>query len=120
MRPIAILAACILGAQGCSASPTVLEFEKIQSPEEQRAIAEYYRNEAAVFRQKASGMAGRVAAYRQLFGEDSEWVSGARLLSEYYEQEARERERLADQYQSSMKGRVSSSVLSREGQPTRK
>ena len=31
--------------------------------------------------------------------EESEWVSGARALGEFYQQKARERERLADQYQ---------------------
>ena len=51
-----------------------------------------------MFRQKADETAERAAAYGQLFGEESEWVSGARLLGEFYRQEARERERLAEQY----------------------
>jgi hypothetical protein len=97
MRLIVLFAVCMFGVQSCSASPTVLDFYTVQSPEEQRAIGEYYRQEAVIFRQRADEMAERITAYRQLFGEDSEWVSGARLLSEYYQQEARERERLAEQ-----------------------
>ena len=53
-----------------------------------------------MFQQKADEMAERATAYRQLFGEESEWVSGARLLGEYYRQEARDRDRLAKEYDS--------------------
>lgn len=101
MRAVVMLVVCIAGLQGCSASPTVPDFYSLGSIEEQRTIGEYYRSEAAQFRQRADEMAERATAYRELFGEESEWVSGARALGEYYQREARERERLAEQYQSS-------------------
>lgn len=100
-RAIAVFVVCTPGLQSCSASPTVPDFYGVGTTEEQRTIGEYYRSEAAMFRQRADEMTERVTAYRQLFGEESEWVSGARALGEYYQREARERERLAEQYQSS-------------------
>ena len=102
-----ILAVCMVGVQSCSASPTVPDFYSVGSIEEQRTIGEYYRSEAAQFRQRADEMTERATAYRQLFGEESEWVSGARALGEYYQREARERERLAEQYTLSSDGSVS-------------
>ena len=100
LRLIVLVAVCMAGIQSCSASPTVPDFFSVQSTEDQRKISEYYRREATMFRQKADETAERAAAYGQLFGEESEWVSGARALGEFYQQKARERERLADQYQS--------------------
>jgi hypothetical protein len=100
MRLIVLVAVCIPSIQSCSASPTVPDFYGVGPADEQSTIGEYYRQEAAVFRQRANVMAERATAYRQLFGEESEWVSGARALGEFYQQKARERERLADQYQS--------------------
>jgi hypothetical protein len=110
MRAIAMFVVCISGLQSCSASPTVHDFYAVGSTEEQRIIGEYYRSEAAMFRQKADQMDERVRAYRQLFGEESEWVSGARALGEYYLGRAQERERLAEQYQSSSDGLVPQGV----------
>jgi hypothetical protein len=85
IRTIVIFVVCISGLQSCTASPTVPDFYSVGSTEEQRTIGEYYRSEAAMFRQKADQMDERVRAYRQLFGEESEWVSGARALGEYYQ-----------------------------------
>jgi hypothetical protein len=100
MRMLALFVVCLSGLQSCSATPTVPDFFTVGSLEEQRAISHYYRSEAAQFRQRSQEMAERASAYRELFGEESEWVSGARALGEYYEREAGERERLAEQYQS--------------------
>lgn len=108
MRTLALLVVCLSGLHSCSASPTVPDFFEVGSIEEQRTIAQYYRSEAAQFRQRAHDMAERASTYRELFGEESEWVSGARALGEYYEREARERERLAQQYQSFSDGRIPS------------
>ena len=100
MRLIVLVAVCIPSIQSCSASPTVPDFYGVGPADEQSTIGEYYRQEATVFRQRANVMAERATAYGQLFGEESEWVNGARLLGEFYQQNARERERLAEQYQS--------------------
>jgi hypothetical protein len=104
MRAIAMFAVCIPCLQSCSASPTVPDFYGVGSAEEQKTIAEHYRNEAAVFRQRADQVEAQVTTYRELFGEESEWVRGARALSEYYQRAAQERELLAEQYQSSAVG----------------
>jgi hypothetical protein len=101
MRMLVLFVVCLSGLQGCrSATPTVPDFFTVGSPEEQRTIGRYYQSEAAQFRQRAQEMAERASAYRELFGEESEWVTGARALGEYYEREAAERERMAQEYQS--------------------
>ncbi len=97
-RLVAVFAACMLDMQGCSASPKFSDFNAAETADERSTVAEFYRKEAIMFRQKADEMAERATAYRQLFGEESEWVSGARLLGEYYRQEARDRDRLATEY----------------------
>jgi hypothetical protein len=51
---------------------------------------------ARVSRQQAEALTHRAVVYEQLFGRESEWVSGTRLLAQFYEEEAREAERLAD------------------------
>lgn len=61
-------------------------------------IAEYYSHEAAALRQKAQEMSARAQVYELLFGVDSEWVKGTRLLAQFYEGEAEEHERLADEH----------------------
>ena len=99
LRLIVLVAVCMTGIQSCSASPTVPDFYGVGPADDQSTIGEYYRQEATVFRQRANVMAERATAYGQLFGEESEWVNGARLLGEFYQQNARERERLAEQYQ---------------------
>ena len=78
LRLIVLVAVCMASIQSCSASPTVPDFYGVGPADEQSTIGEYYRQEATVFRQRADVMAERATAYRQLFGEESEWVSGAR------------------------------------------
>lgn len=86
------------GLQGCSASPKQLDFNAPETTADRRALSEFYKKEAIMLRQKADEMAQRATAYRPLFGEESDWVAGARLLGEYYRQEAEDRQRLADEY----------------------
>ncbi len=95
-----VLITCMFNLHGCSASPKLLDFNAAETADERRAISEFYRKEAIMFRQKADEMQERATAYRPLFGEESDWVTGARLLGEYYQQEARDRQRLSDQYDS--------------------
>ena len=112
LRLIVLVSVCMTGIQSCSASPTVPDFYGVGPADEQSTIGEYYRQEATVFRQRANVMAERATAYGQLFGEESEWVNGARLLGEFYQQNARERERLAEQYQFPSDGRLNPPTLS--------
>ena len=46
-------------------------------------------------RELAEEQANRAALYERIFGPDSDWVSGARLLNQFYETSAREQERQA-------------------------
>lgn len=58
-------------------------------------IARFYSHEAAMLREKAELLKARAVLYAGLFGAESEWVTGTRLLAEFYEDAAKERERLA-------------------------
>ena len=50
--------------------------------QDQWRIAEYYSREAADFRQKAEELHTRMLIYARLFGAESEWVRGTRLLAQ--------------------------------------
>lgn len=115
LRLIMLVGISMWPGQSCSPSRVIPDFFSAQSPEGQRSIGEYYRKEAIMFRQKADETAERAAAYQQLFGEESDWVAGTRLLGQFYRQEAQERERLAEQYQFPSEERASSTVLPRKG-----
>lgn len=66
--------------------------------QDQRKIAAYYVLEAARLQQKAEELADRAAAYELLFGLDSDWVRGTRLLAQFYKETAKEQERMANQH----------------------
>jgi hypothetical protein len=93
---------------GCTGGSTaVLELGSQDSEQDHWAIASYYSREAAVSRQQAEEMTNRVAIYERLFGPESDWVAGTRLLVQFYEEEAREQERLADLHLELGRGRSS-------------
>ncbi len=81
---------------GCARASAPLDLSSSDPSQDQWKIASYYAREAALFRSRAEELADRVAVYERLFGPDSEWVTGAKLLVEYYRNAAEERERLAD------------------------
>jgi len=82
---------------GCAGgSGTVQDLASHDPGQDHWAIASYYSREAAVSRQQAEEMTNRLAVYERLFGPDSDWVAGTRLLVQFYEEEAREQDRLAD------------------------
>jgi hypothetical protein len=102
--PVILIAFLLLS--GCTGGSTaVLELGSQDSEQDHWAIASYYSREAAVSRQQAEEMANRVAVYERLFGPDSDWVAGTKLLVQFYEEEAREQERLADLHLELGKGR---------------
>ena len=86
---------CLLAAYGCTGPSVPLEMTSLDPSQDQWKIAQHYSHEAAGLRQKAEDFSNRALVYEQLFGRDSEWVAGARLLAQFYQEEARERERLA-------------------------
>lgn len=73
---------------GCVATSTPLDLTSLDPATDQRKIANYHRQDADFFRLKARELAERIAAYQSLFGGDSEWVNGARLLAQFYEDAA--------------------------------
>jgi hypothetical protein len=87
----------ILLVSGCTGgSRTVQDLTSHDPGQDHWAIASYYSREAAVSRQQAEDLTNRVAIYERLFGPESDWVAGTKLLVQFYEEEAREQERLAD------------------------
>ncbi|HJR77006.1 MAG TPA: hypothetical protein VJ805_08525 [Nitrospiraceae bacterium] len=72
-----------------------------------------------MFRQRADQVEAQATTYRELFGEESEWVSGARALGEYYLRAAQEREQLAEQYKSASDDVAPPAVSPRSDSPFR-
>jgi hypothetical protein len=87
-----------LVALGCARPSAPLDLSSPDPSQDQWKIASYYSREAVLLRLKADELAERVAVYERLFGPDSEWVAGTKLLVEFYRNAAQERERLADMH----------------------
>ena len=49
-------------------------------------------------RQQAEELTHRAMVYEGLFGRESEWVTGTRLLAQFYEEAAHEEEQLANRH----------------------
>ena len=80
---------------GCHKPAAPLNLNATAPAYEQSNIAGYHDNEAAFFRLKARELHQRMLVYWQLFGPDSDWVQGARILARFYEEAAQEQERLS-------------------------
>ena len=59
-------------------------------------MASFYVRKAMRFRELAGEQANRALVYQRVFGADSDWVSSARILSQFYENAANEQEREAN------------------------
>ena len=86
----------ILLATGCARPVAVDDLTMRDSNQNHWEIASLYTRQAAVFREKAEEQLNRIEVYKKLFGPDSEWVSGARLLAEFYQQQAQDWEKQAE------------------------
>jgi hypothetical protein len=95
-QPGLLVLLAMVTALGCVRAPAPLDLASSDPFQDQWKIAGYYRHEASLFRLKADELQQRVAVYERLFGADSEWVMGTRLLAQYYEEAAQEQERLAN------------------------
>jgi hypothetical protein len=84
---------------GCFASPAPLEVNSAATTQDHHVIADYYRREAHIMKLRAEEQRQRIAVYERLFGADSEWVSGARLLAQFYGQAAADYEQKAEAHQ---------------------
>ncbi|MBL8038518.1 MAG: hypothetical protein JSS38_08785 [Nitrospira sp.] len=92
----------------CTGAPMVpLEMTTLNPGDDHETIAHHYRHEAVRARQQADELANQAVVYEQLFGPESDWVSGARLLVKFYEEVAREQARLAEQHLKLGRGRSS-------------
>ncbi len=82
---------------GCSSGPTApLEMNTHNPNDDHQTIAHHYLNEARLSRQQVAELTNQVTVYEQLFGKESDWVSGTRLLVQFYQDVAREQDRLAE------------------------
>lgn len=93
-----LIVLCLLAAAGCAKPVAKIDTTSFGPSQDQMTIAGYYRDQAMVLREKAGAIAESAARYERLFGAESDWVSGARQLSEYYAVAAHDLERLADAY----------------------
>ncbi len=88
---------CVFAAAGCAESVVPIEdMTSFDPSQDQMAIAGSYRAEAVALKEKAAALAESVVRYEHLFGPQSDWVSGARQLSQYYVEVAQELERRAE------------------------
>jgi len=86
-------------AAGCAQPVQTVDTTSFGPSQDQRAIVGYYRAEAMVLKEKAAAIAESAVRYEQLFGPQSDWVSGARQLSQYYAVAAQDLERRAEAYE---------------------
>jgi hypothetical protein len=94
-----VLSALVLGfCAGCAAPDRQLDLLSFNTSIDQSRIARYYQNEAFRFRRQAENSDARAEMYERMFGPESDWVSGARLLAQSYRFAADDRDRLAQEH----------------------
>jgi len=81
---------------GCAEPVVMTDVTSFDPSQDQKAIAGYYREQAMAMREKAGAVAETAVRYKHLFGPQSDWVSGALQLSEYYAVAAQDLERRAE------------------------
>lgn len=91
-----LIVSCLLTAAGCAQPIETIEMTSFDPSQDQAAIVSYYRGQAMDLREKAAEHAESVVRYERLFGPQSDWVSGALQLSQYYAAAAQDLERLAE------------------------
>ena len=95
--PVLILLLGFVLVLGCSSGPTdVLDPVSRNPGQDHEAIATYYTREAALSRQQVEELNDRTVLYEGLFGRESDWVVGTKLLVKFYQEMALEQDRLAD------------------------
>jgi len=94
-----LVAFCLLAAAGCTQSVQTVDTTSLGPSQDQMTIAGYYRSEAMALKEKAAAIAESAVRYEHLFGPQSDWVSGARQLSQYYAVAAQDLERRAETYE---------------------
>lgn len=121
MRPLTLmlLIGLLLGT-ACHPGPIVplvpLHAASHDPSQDHSKIAAYYAREATQSREMAEELANRVVVYERLFGRESDWVTGTKLLTQFYEEAAREQDRQANLHLE-LAGRRSSGPSARSGTP---
>ena len=93
--PVLILLLGFVLVSGCS-SADVLDLVSRDPGQDHGAIASYYTREAALSRQQIEELTDRAVLYEGLFGQQSDWVTGTKLLVKFYQEMALEQDRLAE------------------------
>jgi ribonuclease HI len=100
MRAAAVMAFVGSLASGCHRGPILplasTDIASRDPTQDHVKMASFYVREAMRSRELAEEQANRAVVYERLFGPGSDWVTGARLLNQFYENSAREQERQAD------------------------
>jgi hypothetical protein len=94
----ALIVLCVLTMAGCAQPAETIDRASLDSSQDQMTIAGNYRAEAMVLKEKAAAVAESAVRYERLFGPQSDWVSGAQRLSQYYAVAAQDLERRAEAY----------------------
>ena len=102
-----ILLGLLLGAACSRGLPDPFENSSFDPSQDHLKIASFYTREAMLSRQKAEEHANRALVYERLFGRESDWVSGAQMLAQFYEEAAREQDRQASLHLELARGRPS-------------
>ena len=95
----AILASCV-------GAGSELELTSQDQSHDQAWIASVYQREAARLWQSSQQMSARLTVYERVFGAESDWVTGTRVLAQALEEEALEHERKARQHLKLLKQQV--------------
>lgn len=88
-----IVTACHRGTTVPAVSPDTGSLDPSQ---DHLKMASYYVRQAAQSRQMAKDQADRALVYERVFGPESDWVAGARLLTQFYENSALDQDRQAN------------------------
>jgi hypothetical protein len=91
-----LIVLCLLAAAGCAQPVETIDMTSFDPSQDQMAIVGYYRGQALDLREKAASLTESAVRYERLFDPQSDWVSGARQLSQYYAAAAQDLERLAE------------------------
>jgi hypothetical protein len=99
VRRGALVVLCLVTSAGCAQPVQTVDTTSFGPSQDQLTIAGYYRGEALALKEKAAAIAESAVRYEHLFGPQSDWVSGARQLSQYYAVAAQDLERRAEAYE---------------------
>lgn len=102
---VTILILAVFLLSGCSGQGASYELSTFDAAADQWAIANYHSQEATRLQQKSDELYARAFMYERLFGADSEWVTGTRLLAQSYVDAAQDQARRAEQHVSLAEGR---------------